>query len=398
MGAIHVLIVDDSAVVRQTLRGVLGVDGDIVVQAAAGDPFEAAKQIAIRVPDVMILDFEMPRMDGLTFLRKVMHQYPIPTILCSTKATVGSNVVFEAMRAGAVDVVLKPTNPSESGAFGGLLRDAVRGAVGALVHQPRNSVELRSAAYRAASAKWVAAHPVGVPSVNLPCGTPLQAIRAAPVSEQAAPVPAGRVHDTFAHQVGRHPRSPSLIVIGASTGGTEAIRRVLGALPADMPPIFVVQHMPPGFTASFASWLDACCALSVSEASDGMRVDAGQVVIARGGEHLRLQAHGGQLYVSLGADLPVNRHRPSVDALFDSVPDDLGARTLAVLLTGMGDDGANGLLRLRQRGAYTVAESKETAVVFGMPKEAIDRGGACQVLPLHDIHSLLATSRREPNA
>lgn len=347
--AVTVLIVDDSSVVRQVFRNILEAEEGIRVIATANDPFEAVKRISIAVPDVMIVDVEMPGMDGITFLRKVMGQHPIPTIVCSTLSGHDSVVAFEATRAGAVMVLEKPRQLSGAQEFGPRLREAVRLAATARVRVP-----LRDRAGTNLQAK----HPPVNPS------RPIQA----------------------------SVRRPAVIAIGASTGGTEAIRRVLTALPPTLPPIVIAQHMPMGFTASFAGWLDACCSLSVTEATNGQTIGQGQAVVAKGGHHLRVRYLQGKVVTYLSNDEPINRHRPSVDALFDSVSTELGALAHGILLTGMGDDGARGLLRLRQSGARTIAESEESAVVFGMPKEAIARGAAEMVFDLDAISAFLTAA------
>ncbi|MGC4066338.1 MAG: chemotaxis-specific protein-glutamate methyltransferase CheB [Polyangiaceae bacterium] len=363
---ITVLVVDDSAVVRQVFRALLEAEGDIRVIAMAQDPFEAVKCLAIQVPDVMIVDVEMPRMDGITFLRKVMGQHPIATIVCSSLTALGSGKAFEASRAGAVEVLEKPAGFAKDESFADQLREAVRVAKTARVRTPVLVGSMPDKLQPAASKSAIRAANV----VRAPNGRdPAEAPRPIPVR------PAGPI------------KRPKLIAIGASTGGTEAIRRVLAPMHDKMPPIVIVQHMPAGFTTSFASWLDDCCRVSVSEATDGQFVTTGQAIVARGGAHLRVRVRATGISVMLGDDPPVNRHRPSVDALFDSVSSEVGGRALGLLLTGMGDDGARGLLRMRQSGATTIAESESSAVVFGMPKEAIARGAAELVLGLDDINA-----------
>jgi two-component system chemotaxis response regulator CheB len=345
------------------------------------------------VPDVMIVDVEMPRMDGITFLRKIMDQCPIPTIICSSHTAAASGRAFEAARAGAVEVLEKPTNLAKNQDFTARLVDAVKTASIARVRvpvrdRPRNSGQVRLAqnsgsvvdakerpTVKSKSAKVTGKRDETVSSSNLE-GTALDGSSRKAHEPVARRAPGSRI---------------ALIAIGASTGGTEAIRRVLAPLPVQMPPIVIVQHMPPGFTASFANWLDSCCKLQILEAVDGRAITSGQAVIAKGGQHLRVRVRQGQFVSVLGTDAPVNRHRPSVDALFDSVVTEAGARAHGILLTGMGDDGANGLLRLRQIGAMTIAESEESAVVFGMPKEAIARGAAAMVLGLDEISSYLGS-------
>jgi two-component system chemotaxis response regulator CheB len=389
---IQVLIVDDSAVVRQVFREILESNG-ISVMATANDPYEAVKRISQSVPDVMIVDVEMPRMDGITFLRKVMEQCPIPTIVCSSYTAAASGMAFEAARAGAVEVLEKPSNLINNKEFANRLCDEVKTASTARVRVPkRERVWSGAVGGDAATAPNTVSkdRKPGVSSTQPKHPSLRDVARGKSVVEPAArSSAASKAADVAVRQVSKN--QVALVAIGASTGGTEAIRRVLSALPAKMPPIVVVQHMPAGFTASFAGWLDTCCSLSVSEATDGQSIHSGQVVVAKGGLHLRVRVRQGNVVTILGDDAPVNRHRPSVDALFDSVVTEVGARAHGILLTGMGDDGADGLLRLRQAGAMTIAESEESAVVFGMPKEAIARGGAAMVMGLDEISNYLVS-------
>jgi two-component system chemotaxis response regulator CheB len=392
----RVLIVDDSAVVRHVYREVLESNG-IIVLATANDPFEAVRHIAQVIPDVMIVDVEMPRMDGITFLRKVMDQCPIPTIICSSHTAAASGKAFEAARAGAVEVLEKPSNFSQNREFAARLVDAVKTASIARVRVPKRELARNSHQMMLGQKTTPAAES----SDKLATKTKQKA------STSNRDVSSGFTKSESTTQGGGANRIPdigarrgvvsksAIIAIGASTGGTEAIRQVLANLPMNLPPIFVVQHMPVGFTASFANWLDGCCKIQVSEASEGRLVTSGQAVIARGGQHLRVRIRNGQAYSVLGDEAPVNRHRPSVDVLFDSVISQFGAKAHGILLTGMGDDGADGLLRLRQTGAKTIAESEESAVVFGMPKEAIMRGAAAMVLSLEEIAGYLGSTHFE---
>jgi two-component system chemotaxis response regulator CheB len=388
----RVLIVDDSAVVRQVYREVLESNG-ITVLATANDPFEAVRHIAQVIPDVMVVDVEMPRMDGITFLRKVMEQCPIPTIICSSHTAAASGVAFEAARAGAVEVLEKPSNFSQNREFAARLVEAVKTASIARVRvpkreRPRNSARM-TLGQKAGSTAETPDKLSTKTKQKLP--NPNREV-ASGFSKPETATSGARTNRTL--DVGAKKglvSKAAIIAIGASTGGTEAIRQVLANLPTNLPPIFVVQHMPVGFTASFANWLDGCCKVQVSEASEGRLVTPGQAVIARGGQHLRVRIRNGQAYSVLGDEAPVNRHRPSVDVLFDSVVAQFGAKAHGILLTGMGDDGAEGLLRLRQTGATTIAESEESAVVFGMPKEAILRGAAAQVLSLEEIAGYLGS-------
>lgn len=342
---IRVLVVDDSASVRQTLCQILDTAPDITVLGTAADPFVAARRIQEEVPDVIILDLEMPRMDGLTFLRKIMAQKPIPVIICSTLTEAGSRMLFEVLEAGAVDVLPKPRIDTRQFLVESSVRvcDAVRAAA-------RSRLRPRSAERRVE--------------------TKLSADAMLP-----PPVATRRVTGT-----------EPIVCIGASTGGTEALRDVLEVLPAESPGIVVVQHMPERFTAAFARRLDGLCAVSVKEAEDGDLVRPGQALIAPGGRHLLVQRIGGHYAVAVKDGPLVSRHRPSVDVMFRSAAQCAGANALGILMTGMGDDGANGLLEMRRAGAQTIAQDEESCVVFGMPKEAIERGAAAKVLPLDRIH------------
>ncbi|MCJ2117928.1 chemotaxis response regulator protein-glutamate methylesterase [Methylobacterium sp. J-001] len=339
---IRVLIVDDSASVRQTLVGILEAAPDITVLGTAADPFIAARRIHDEVPDVIILDLEMPRMDGLTFLRKIMAQRPIPVIICSTLTDQGSRTLFEVLEAGAVDVLPKPRVDTRQFLMESSVRvcDAVRAAARAKPRQSRPGL-------RAVEAKLTA---------------------------DAVLPPAAR-NRTLA---GTEP----IVCIGASTGGTESLRDVLEMLPVDCPGLVIVQHMPEHFTAAFAKRLDGLCAIAVKEAEDGDAVGPGRALIAPGGRHLLLQRSGNRYTVAVKDGPLVSRHRPSVDVLFRGAAQCAGANALGIIMTGMGDDGANGLLEMRRAGALTVAQDEESCVVFGMPKEAIERGAAAKVLPL----------------
>jgi len=347
----RVLIVDDSASVRQTLTEVLGGDPEIEVMGAAPDPYSAARIIARDTPDVITLDIEMPRMDGITFLRKIMSQHPIPVVICSSLAEEGSETLMRALEAGAVDVVLKPRVGSrdflEESAE--TIRDIVKAASRArLKALPSPSRGERSGEPRAPAKKLSA-------DVMLPPPT---------------------------HGSAMVRTTERVVCIGASTGGTESLREVLEALPADSPGIVIVQHMPEMFTAAFARRLDGLCVVEVREATDGDAVLRGRVLIAPGNRHTMLQRSGARYHVEVRDGPLVSRHRPSVDVLFRSAARCAGANALGIIMTGMGDDGAAGLLEMREAGAATTAQSEDTCVVFGMPKEAIARGGVDRVVPL----------------
>lgn len=342
---VRVLIIDDSVVIRQLLKDIFARDGGIEVVGAASDPIEGYDKIVQLKPDVLTLDVEMPRMDGITFLEKLMRSHPMPVVMISTLTREGSEVTLKALELGAVDFIAKPTQSIFTG-------------MSALSHEITSKV-------KAAARARVRPRQAHVSPVDMPVA------------------PAGRVTATN-----------RLIAIGASTGGPEAIRQVLQGLPTGVPPVVIVQHMPPVFTRSFAERLDHLCAVRVKEAEDGDLLQPGHAYIAPGDYHLQVVRHGSQYRARVVQTEPVNRHRPSVDALFDSVVEASGASTVAVLLTGMGADGARGLKRLREAGAHTIAQDEDTCVVFGMPREAIRMGGAEFVLPLpriaHKVVELLA--------
>ncbi|HWA61715.1 MAG TPA: chemotaxis response regulator protein-glutamate methylesterase [Caulobacteraceae bacterium] len=340
---VKVLIVDDSAAVRQTLAEVLGADPGIEVLGTASDPFVAARRIQSEMPDVVTLDVEMPRMDGITFLRRIMAQRPIPVVMCSSLTEEGSQTLMQALEAGAVDVILKPKVDTTQGLHEAHTRicDVVRAAAQARLHA-------RPAA-RSAPAQKLSA----------------DVMLSAPVAGRAMARTTERV-----------------VCIGASTGGTESLRVVLEALPPDSPGIVIVQHMPEKFTAAFARRLDGLCQVEVKEAADGDTVLRGRVLIAPGDRHVLLQRSGARYYVQVKDGPLVSRHRPSVDVLFRSAARFAGSNAVGVIMTGMGDDGARGLAEMRAAGAHTVAQDEATSVVFGMPKEAIARGAAAKVAPL----------------
>jgi two-component system chemotaxis response regulator CheB len=348
-GKIRVLIVDDSASVRQTLSDILQSDPEIEVMGTASDPFVAARRIQQEVPDVITLDVEMPRMDGITFLRKLMAQRPIPVVVCSSLAESGSETLSQALEAGAVDIILKPKIGTAQGLLEARIAicDVVKAAARArLKHIPGH-----------AAAPGRSREPAKKLSAD--------AMLAAPLAGQAM----ARTTET-------------VICIGASTGGTESLRVVLEALPANSPGIAIVQHMPEKFTEAFARRLDSLCDMEVKEAADGDTVMRGRVLIAPGNKHMLLQRSGARYYVAVKDGPLVSRHRPSVDVLFRSAARYAGANALGIIMTGMGDDGARGLLEMKQAGAATIAQDEASSVVFGMPKEAIALGAADRVQPL----------------
>ncbi|TXC65140.1 chemotaxis response regulator protein-glutamate methylesterase [Piscinibacter aquaticus] len=334
---IKAYVVDDSAVVRQTLQHLLQGRAEIELIGSAPNPLLAGPAIRKNRPDVLLLDIEMPGMDGLTFLRQVMETDPIPTVICSTLTTDGSKAALEALAAGAVAVVAKPRLGLKQ-----FLEDSRRELVQALKTAAR-------ARPRAGGA-------------------------AAPAVARTAPRPP--VAGLHALAVNKP------VVLGSSTGGTQAIENVLLQLPGDSPGIAIVQHMPEKFTAMYAQRLDSLCAMNVREAKDGDRLERGVVLIAPGGRHMQLKKNAGQYYVAVADGPPVNRHKPSVDVLFRSAAECAGRDALAIILTGMGDDGARGMKALHDRGARTIAQDEQSCVVFGMPKEAIAMGGVDEVMPL----------------
>jgi len=345
--ALNVLVVDDSAVVRMALTEILSCEPDMAV-CTASDPIIALQKMEKRRPDVILLDLEMPRMDGLAFLHKVMAEDPIPVVICSGLAAKGTEAYFRALEEGAVEIVAKPKLGVKSFLYESavLLADAVRAASQARL-RPRPRASERTAPA-----------PPALPSSRL---------------------------DQTTEQV---------VLVGASTGGTEALRILLEAMPPDAPGIVVVQHMPELFTRSFAERLDATCRIEVKEASDLDPVRCGRALIAPGNRHLLLERSGGQYRVRLREGALVSRHRPSLDVLFKSAARAAAINAIGVIMTGMGADGAAGLLELKQAGAATLAQDAASCVVFGMPKEAIKLGAVDRVVPLDRLaHAVLALAQ-----
>ncbi len=341
---IRVLVVDDSAVVRQVFSHELSRDPEIDVVGSAPDPYVARNKIVALHPDVITLDLEMPRLDGLTFLRKLMRYYPMPVVIVSSLTPQGGALALEALEAGAMEVVCKPGPSSTVGEMALDLRDKINAAA-------RARVRRRGAR--------------GVPGRVIP------------------------PRMTLSHTTGK------ILALGASTGGTQALQEILSALPENGPAAVVVQHMPEHFTRAFADRLNDVCALSVKEAADGDRAAPGCVLIAPGNRHLLLRRTG-TLYSVRVTDGPlVSRHRPSVDVLFKSVARSAGANAIGVLLTGMGSDGACGLLEMREAGAETIAQDEESCVVFGMPKEAIRLNAAARIVSLDKIASTILALSEE---
>jgi len=350
---IRVLIIDDSASIRQTLTHVLEQDPDIEIMGVASDPFMAARKLQEEIPDVITLDVEMPRMDGITFLRKLMSQRPIPVVMCSSLTEAGSETLLQALEAGAVDIILK----SKIGAADSLAEDAmrIREIVKSASYARLSNVRRAAGTIRSASAEG--------PAKKL-------------TADAMLPPPTGRAMAKTTEMV---------VCVGASTGGTEALREFLEELPANAPGMVIVQHMPEKFTAAFAKRLNGLCEVEVKEAADGDPVLRGHVLIAPGDKHMLLERQGARYYVSVKTGPLVSRHRPSVDVLFRSAARSAGSNAMGIIMTGMGDDGARGMLEMHQAGAYTVAQDEASSVVFGMPKEAIAKGGVDRILPLDQI-------------
>jgi two-component system chemotaxis response regulator CheB len=341
---ISVLIVDDSSVVRQTLANILSSDPEIEVMATASDPFIAAEKISCEVPDVIMLDIEMPRMDGLTFLHKVMSQHPIPVVICSSLTEAGAETTLKALEYGAVEIILKPRLGSKQFLEEARVRicDAVKAASLSRVRP-------------------IAARPLKVApklTADAVIGPPAKAM----------------IQTT-----------EKVVVVGASTGGTEALRVFLEAMPLDAPGTVIVQHMPENFTAAFARRLDGLCGITVKEAEDNDTVIRGRALIAPGNRHTILKRSGARYYVEVKDGPLVCRHRPSVDVLFRSASRYAGKNAIGIIMTGMGDDGAKGMAEMKNAGAYTIAQDEATSVVFGMPHEAIKLGAVDKVLPLDSI-------------
>lgn len=355
-GKIQVLIVDDSASVRTTLSDIISADPDLEVMATAADPYVAVERIRQQVPDVIFLDIELPHMDGLTFLRKIMSQRPIPVVICSSLAQAGSDTLMQALEAGAVDVVAKPR--VDTAQFLQESRMRICDAAKAAAHARMGGTKKTAPVMRSQ------------PDLKVEAKLTADAILP-PLSDSRR-----------ASLIARMPVTDPLVAIGASTGGTEALREVLEALPAESPAILIVQHMPEKFTSAFARRLDTTCAIRVKEAEDGDVVEAGQALIAPGNLHMLLVRNGPRYTVRIEDGPHVSRHRPSVDVMFRSTAQAAGRNALGMLLTGMGDDGARGMLEMRQMGCLTIAQDEASSVVFGMPKEAIQRGAAQRVLPL----------------
>ncbi len=345
---IKVLIVDDSAVVRQVLTGLLdGVSG-IKVIGAAPDPIFAMKKMESEWPDVIVLDIEMPRMDGVTFLKKLMSEHPTPVVICSTLTEKGAEVTMQAMSAGAVDIITKPKVN---------LRNFLQESKATIIDVIKAAAQSRPRIIKSATPSPIATNPNSLFGAS-------------------TPKPMVQTTDR-------------VIVIGTSTGGTQALEYLFTQLPRTAPPIVVVQHMPEHFTAAFAKRLDGICQVTVKEAANKDRALPGVVLIAPGGKHMLLQRSGAQYQVEVKDGPLVSRHRPSVDVLFRSSAQSAGANAVGIILTGMGDDGAHGMKEMHDAGALTIAQDEASCVVYGMPKEAVKLGAVDGILPLSAIPQLI---------
>ncbi len=354
MSKIKVLLVDDSAVIRQVLTAILSSDPAIEVMAAVADPIFAMNRMETQWPDVIVLDVEMPRMDGITFLRKIMSEHPTPVVMCSTLTEKGAETTMQAMAAGAVEIITKPK-------------------IGAKNHLTEEAAVLIGSVKAAAKSRVrrLISTPLGKSSEEMVLAkTTLVAER-------------GNVALTKT--------SHGIVAIGTSTGGTQALEEILTVLPRVSPGIVVVQHMPEKFTAAFAARLNGICEVEVVEAKNQDTVIPGRVLIAPGGKHMQLNRSGARYFVEVKEGPLVNRHRPSVDVLFRSVAKVAGRNALGIIMTGMGDDGARGLKEMHDAGAPTVAQDEESCVVFGMPKEAIKLGGVDKIMPLDQIPAAILT-------
>lgn len=358
MSKIKVLVIDDSALIRQMLTELLNSDPEIEVVGAAQDPIIARDKIKQLNPDVLTLDVEMPRMDGITFLRNLMRLRPMPVVMVSTLTQQGADVTLEALELGAIDFVTKPNLDVKE--------------------QLQNYAEEIATKVKIASKANVRA----ISDRAHDKGKDIKHSADAVLEKRSAP--SGTKLKT----------TDKIIAIGASTGGTEAIREVLEGMPADAPGIVITQHIPPKFSTSFAQRMDSICAMTVYEAMDGQQIVPGHVYIAPGDQHLIVERSGARYYARLNDGPPVNRHKPSVDVLFRSVAQSVGPNAIGVILTGMGDDGARGLLEMKEAGAPTIGQDEASSVVWGMPGEAFKCGAVDTQLPLSAVAGKLITLSR----
>ena len=352
---IKVMIVDDSAVMREVMQQLLAPHKDIEVIGAAMDPLLAMQKMQSVWPDVILLDIEMPRMDGISFLRQIMATRPTPVVICSTLTEKGADITLQALSAGAVEVITKPTMG---------LRDFLQQSSQDMVNAIRLAAQARVKLKAPASGLKPAVKLSADALIDVPTG--------------------GLINQRTTEKI---------VVLGTSTGGTQALEAVLCELPVNAPPIAIVQHMPEKFTRSFAERLNSICAIEVREAQDGDRLLPGLALIAPGGRHMLVKRSGGQYLVEVKDGPLVSRHRPSVDVLFRSTAVQAGRNALGVIMTGMGDDGARGLKEMHEAGGRTYAQDEDSCVVFGMPKEAIKLGAVDQVISLDEIPAVLMTWR-----
>ena len=359
---IKVLIVDDSALVRQVITQALSADPGIEVIGTASDPLFAMQKMKMQWPDVLVLDIEMPRMDGITFLKKIMAEHPTPVVICSSLAESGAQATFEALAAGAISIITKPKIGLKS-----FLEDAANDIIQAV----RSAARANMGAVRSGPA-MVAGRLGDTPKLT--------------ADAMLSPASGHRALERTTDQ---------LVAIGTSTGGTQALEAVLTKLPATCLGIVIVQHMPEKFTAMFAERLNGLCQIEVREARNGDRVIPGRALIAPGGKHMLLKRNGAQYVVEVVDGPLVNRHKPSVDVLFRSVAKFAGKNALGIIMTGMGDDGARGLKEMHDAGARTIAQDEASCVVFGMPKEAIKLSGADQIIGLDQIPSAIVSYHQE---
>lgn len=362
MTKIKVLVVDDSAVVRQVNKETLEKEADIEVVAVA-DPLYAIEKMKLSWPDVIVTDIEMPRMDGITFLKKIMAEHPTPFVVCSSLAEKGAAATMEALAAGALSIITKP-----------------KMGVKQFLQESGNDIVLAVRAAARANMRRVTPG-ASIPPPNLRPKLSADAVLAAQAASNIA------MANT----------TDKVIAIGTSTGGTQALEAVLTKLPATVAGVVIVQHMPEKFTAMFADRLNSLCELEVREAQDGDRVFPGRALIAPGGRHMSLKRSGAQYVVDVSDGPLVNRHKPSVDVLFRSVAKHAGANALGIILTGMGDDGARGMKEMHEAGARTIAQDEASCVVFGMPMEAIRLGGVDHVIPLDQVSAAMISFTRNSN-
>lgn len=364
-GKIKVHVIDDSAVIRQVLSQIIMSDSELELAGASADPIFAMRRMENNWPDVIILDIEMPRMDGLTFLKKIMLERPTPVIMCSVFSSKGAETILQALSLGAMDVITKP----QMGAKGFLNSEAA-----SLLTVIKAAAEAKIEPGSSSGKREIKEQPPNVIG-RMETSPKLSAdVMLSPPTKSA-------MQDAIA--------TDHIVVIGASTGGTQALEQVLMQLPKNSPGIVIVQHMPEKFTEAFANRLNKLCSLDIKEARDGDQVLTGRVLIAPGGQHTMVKRKGRHYYVEVTSGPLVSRHRPSVDVLFRSAAKSAGMNAIGIIMTGMGDDGANGLLEMHQSGAITFAQDEDSCVVYGMPREAVKNGAVDHVIPLSRIHEII---------